>query len=119
MRRVQIILVAAVVVVFFAVGAFLIFRGTGGGGRTVTIDASVAGNTMTPSSLTARQGDHVTLTFTIDKKEEIHLHGYDIKFQAQQPGDKVTHTFTADKSGSFDIEIEDTSTGIGALVVSP
>jgi hypothetical protein len=119
MSRAQVILVAAVVVVFFAVGGFLIFRGTGGGGRPVTIDATVAGNTLSPTPLTARQGDHVTLTLTIDKKEEIHLHGYDIKFQAQQAGDRVTHTFTADKSGSFDIEIEDTSTGIGSFVVSP
>jgi hypothetical protein len=56
---------------------------------------------------------------TADKKEEIHLHGYDIPFEVASDGGKATHTFKADKSGTFEIEIEDTSTSLGNLVVSP
>lgn len=120
MNRTALVIVAVVVVVFVAVGGYLVFgRGGGGSGVPVTINATVMGTTMTPDVLTAHQGDRVTLTFTVDKKEEIHLHGYDVKFEAQGPGDMVTHTFTADKTGSFDIEIEDTSTPLGSFQVTP
>ena len=40
-------------------------------------------------------------------------------FEVENPGDTVTRTFTADKTGSFQIEIEDTSTEIGSLEVQP
>ncbi len=56
---------------------------------------------------------------TADRKEEIHLHGYDIAFQATKAGDTVTHQFTANITGSFEIEIEDTSTQVGTLQVLP
>lgn len=114
------LVVAVVVVAFVAVGAYLVFgRASSGSAAPVSIEARVTGSTMQPDPLTAKQGDRVTLTFTVDRKEEIHLHGYDIKFEAQRPGDRVTHTFTADKTGSFDIEIEDTSTTLGSLQVTP
>ena len=120
MNRTSLLVVAVVVAAFVAVGAYLVFgRGSGGSGVPVSIEATVTGSTMQPDLLTARQGDRVTLTFIVDRKEEIHLHGYDVKFEAQRPGDRVSHTFTADKSGSFDIEIEDTSTPLGSLQVTP
>lgn len=114
----RIVVIAVVVVVFLAVGGILIFRSVGGGGQAHTIDVTVTGTTMNPSDPTVRQGDHVTMNVTTDKKEEIHLHGYDIKF-AGEPGKTVTKTFTADKSGNFDIEIEDTGTGLGSFHVKP
>ena len=121
MRPAPVAIIAAVVVVFLAVGGYLIFgRGSGGGGQAVTVNVSISGTTMQPSStITVHQGDRVTVKVTADKKEEIHLHVYDIIFSVEKPGDTVTHTFTADKTGSFDIEIEDTGTGIGSLVVQP
>lgn len=120
MRPAPVAIVAAAVVVFLAVGGYLIFgRGSGGGGVAVPVDVSVTGTTMQPPTITVHQGDRVTVKVTADKKEEIHLHGYDIIFSIDKAGDTVTHTFTADKTGNFDIEIEDTGTGIGSLVVQP
>jgi hypothetical protein len=110
--------VAAVLIAFIAIGAFLALRGTGGGGRPVTIEIKVTGSTMTPGNPSARADDAVTMTITTDRDEEIHLHGYDIPFEckANQP---VTRTFKADKTGDFDMEIEDTSTPLGKFTVNP
>ncbi|TMF85004.1 MAG: hypothetical protein E6I08_14705 [Chloroflexi bacterium] len=114
----RILAVAAVVVVFILAGGFLILRSSGGGGADVTLDVSIRGTTMSPSALTVKQGDHVTMSVTTDKAEEIHLHEYDIKF-AGEPGKKVTHSFTANITGDHTIEIEDTGTEIGKLTVNP
>ncbi len=91
--------------------------GGSSGGSEVSLTATVSGSQMTPSHLTAHLNDEVTLTFTADKAEEIHLHGYDYKF-AMKPGEKQAKTFKADKSGHFEIEIEDTSTSLGSLDVT-
>jgi FtsP/CotA-like multicopper oxidase with cupredoxin domain len=119
MARNRVVLLAAVVVVFLAVGGFLIARNVGGGGQSVAIDLTVKGSTMTPDTPTAKQGDRVTMTITADKAEEIHLHGYDIPFEVPSAGGKVTHTFTVDKTGSFEMELEATSTHLGQFQVSP
>jgi hypothetical protein len=118
--RNRLVILAVVVVAFLAVGGFLIARSIGGGGRPVAINLTVSGSTMTPTDTpTAKQGDQVTMTITADKAEEIHLHGYDIHFQIPSAGGSVTHTFTADKTGSFEMELEATSTHLGQLQVSP
>jgi FtsP/CotA-like multicopper oxidase with cupredoxin domain len=117
--RNRLAVLAVVVVVFLAVGGFLIARSIGGGGRPITINLTVSGSMMTPDTPAAKQGDRVTMTITADKAEEIHLHGYDIPFVVPNAGGKVTHTFTADKTGSFDMEIEETATPLGKFVVSP
>lgn len=116
------VVIAAVVFLFLAAGGYLVFTriaGGGGGGQADMISAIVTGSRMSPDSITVRQGDRVTLRITVDKRETIHLHGYDIKFEAGGAGDTVTRTFTADKTGSFEIEIEDTSTHLGSLAVTP
>src|SRR5262249_8871600 len=80
-RPAPVAVIAAVVVVFLAVGGYLIFgRGSGGGGQAVSVDVTVTGTTMDPSTVTVHQGDRVTIKVTADKKEEIHIHGYDIIF---------------------------------------
>jgi FtsP/CotA-like multicopper oxidase with cupredoxin domain len=119
MTRNRVLILAAVALVFLAVGGYLVNRSSGGGGRPLTIDITVNGSTMTPGTPTAKQGDRVTMTITADKAEEIHLHGYDLPFEVPSAGGKVTHTFTADKSGSFPMELEATSTPLGQFVVSP
>ncbi len=118
MQRNRILIVAVVVTVFVVVGGVFIYRSVGGGGRDVSLDATVTGTTMSPSDPSVKQNDRVTMNVTCDKAEEIHLHEYDIKF-ACEPGKKITHTFTADKTGSFDMELEATSTPLGKFVVSP
>ena len=118
MKNRGVLLIAAVVVVFLAIGGYLIFRTVGPGGQAQTIDVTVTGDKMSPSTISVHQGDKVTLNVTADKKEEIHLHGYDIHFEIEKPGAKVTKTFTADKTGDFPIEIEDTGKELGSLKVS-
>ena len=86
--------------------------------QTVTYDVKITGDTMQPNKLTAHQGDTVSLTLTADKDEDIHLHGYDYHFQ-MKAGQKRSKTFTADKTGTFEIEIEQTSTHLGELDVQP
>jgi Cupredoxin-like domain len=102
--------------------ASIAFLGTaacgGGSGQNVNLAVNIAGSKMTPEKLSAHENDMVTLELTADKQEEIHLHGYDYKF-AMKPGQTQTKTFKADKTGSFEIEIEDTSTHLGELDVLP
>jgi len=120
MRPTPFVIVAAVILVFIAVGGYLIFgRGGTGTGKPVTFNVIVTGTKMDPPTINVHQGDQVTMNVTVDKKEEIHLHGYDVKFEAEKAGDTVAHKFTADKTGNFDIEIEETGTGIGSLMVQP
>jgi FtsP/CotA-like multicopper oxidase with cupredoxin domain len=85
----------------------------------VTIDVTVTGaKSMTPSDLTAHQGDTVTINVHSDTDGEVHLHGYDIHFD-NTAGQVTSHTFKADKTGDFEIEWESTSTHLGHLVVTP
>jgi len=113
------VIVAAVVVLFIVVAGYLILRNTGGGGQPVAIDITVKGDSMVPSAPSARQGDRVTMTITADAREEIHLHGYDVKFEVDTAGGKVTKTFTADRTGQFELEIESKGKHIGDFTVSP
>lgn len=119
MRIAPVVIVAAVLIVFLAVGAFLLFGRGGGAGQARAVDVAVTGDAMSPSEIAVHEGDRVTLIFTIDKPEEVHLHGYDIIFAAEKAGDRVTKTFTADKTGDFEIEIEDRSKQIGSMRVDP
>ena len=119
MSRGRLLILAVVLALFFGAGAYLVYRSIGGGGQPVQLDLSVSGDRVTPSNPTVRQGDRVTMTITADRKEEIHLHGYDIPFPVPSPGGSVTRTFTADKSGSFEMEIEDTGTPLTRLTVQP
>ncbi len=118
MSKRGVIAIAAAVVVVLAVGGYLIFSRVAPGGQARTIDVTVTGDQMSPSTISVHQGDKVTLNVTADRKEEIHLHGYDIHFEIEKAGDQVTKTFTADKTGEFEIEIESTSTHIGSLRVT-
>ena len=84
----------------------------------VNFQFQVEGSRMTPAQATAHQGDTVNMTVSTDRAEEIHLHGYDYKFEPR-PGQPAQKTFTADKTGSFEIEIESSSTHLGELEVQP
>ena len=118
MNRNAAIVLAVVVVLFVAAGVYVVVRQTGGGGQARTFNVDVKGGTMSPNHLDARQGDTITINLTADKAEEIHLHGFDLKFETE-PGKTVTKTFKADRTCECDIEIEDTSTHLGDLTVKP
>ena len=119
MRRNRAVVLAAVVVAFLAIFGYLVSRNTGGGGSSLAIDITVAGSRMNPDTPRAKQGDRLTMTVTADRKEEVHLHGYDIAFAVPAASGRVTHSFTADRTGSFEIEVEDTGIHLGQLQVSP
>src|ERR1044071_5648270 len=109
------IIIGVVAVVFLAVGGFIAFRNAGGGTQTLNVTLTVQNNTMTPSTIDAKQGD--TLNLTVVKKDtddEVHLHGYDIHFEGRA-GVPIEHTIKLDKSGSFELELEETSTHLGEL----
>jgi hypothetical protein len=113
------VLIGVVLVVFIAIGAFLIFRNQGGGGAPRSFDVTVTNAaSMKPDHLSVRQGDRVTIRITSDRAGEVHLHGYDIHFDTK-PGEVVSQTFAANQTGDFEIEWESTSTHLGYLTVSP
>ena len=119
MSRNRIAVVIGVLVVFVIVGGALVYAQRGGGGNNVTWDVTVTGGkTMNPGDLTAHQNDTVTINVKSDTDGDVHLHGYDIIFNAKK-GQTVSKTFTADKTGTYPIEWESTSTELGQLVVSP
>ena len=119
MSRNRIAVVIGVLVVFVIVGGALVYAQRGSGGNNVTWDVTVTGGkTMNPGDLTAHQNDTVTINVKSDTDGEVHLHLYDIIFNAKA-GQTVSHTFKADKTGNCDIEWESTSTPLGKLVVSP
>lgn len=119
LSRIRIMVAAAVVVVFIAASGILIYSNQHKGGQHRTYDVTVTGATqMSPSDLgPAYVGDTITINVTSDTTGEVHLHVYNIAFDAVA-GQTVSHTFKADKTCSCDIEWESTSHALGTLTVS-
>lgn len=118
MSRQRLLIVAVVVVIFVVAGGVLIYATRSHGGQNKTIDVTVTkASSMDPATWTANQNDTVTVNIKSDTDGEVHLHGYDIHFDTKA-GQTVTQTFKADKTGSYPIEWESTSAGLGELVVS-
>ena len=120
MSRSRLALVAGVLVIFIAIGAYLIFGNKKPAPKNVTFNVTVTGaKSMTPDTLTVNQNDTVTINISSDTTGEVHLHGYDIPFNCVA-GQVVSHTFKATISGGpFDIEWESTATHLGNLIVNP
>ena len=117
MSRNRIAVVIGVLVVFVIVGGILIYA-RNSVVQNVTFDVTVTGGkTMSRSDLSARQNDTVTINLKSDTDGVVHLHGYDIIFNAKK-GQTVSKTFKADKTGQFPIEWESTSTDLGRLTVT-
>jgi FtsP/CotA-like multicopper oxidase with cupredoxin domain len=68
--------------------------------------------------VTVRKGSTVRLEVRSDEAGEIHIHGYDVAKDVAK-GKPARFTFKADLEGAFEIEVEDTKTEIGQLVVEP
>lgn len=76
---------------------------------------------LTAGSVTkikVNQNDTVTFRVKSDVAEEIHVHGYDKKFDIRA-GQTKTISFDADLTGIFEIEFENSGTQIGELTVEP
>jgi hypothetical protein len=64
------------------------------------------------------QGERVTLNIRSDRRDELHLHGYDLHAQLV-PGQIESLQFTADRTGRFGIELHRAHSELGALEVYP
>jgi len=118
-NRTRALVVVAMLVVFFVAGGILLYVTSHKSGQNLTFNVTVTGaTTMKPDTLQAHQSDTITINITSDTDGEVHLHEYDIAFDAKA-GQVVSHTFKADKTCSCDIEWESTGRSLGALVVSP
>lgn len=69
-----------------------------------------------PQRIEAAPGAKVTLTFTADTEDTIHVHGYEIEL-AVAPGKPVVADFVADKQGTYEIETHKSGNIIAQLVV--
>jgi hypothetical protein len=118
--RFRLAIVAGVLVIFIAVGAYLIFGHGKAAPQSRTFDVTItAAKSMKPPVLNVNQNDTVTINMSSDATGEVHLHGYDIPFDCVA-GQVVSHTFKATISGGpFDIEWESTATHLGDLIVNP
>ncbi len=118
MSRSRFAIVAGVLVVFIAVGAYLLFGHQRPAGKPVTINLTVThADAMQPVEPSVNQNDTVTINISSDTTGEVHLHGYDIPFDTVA-GQVVSHTFKAINTGKFEIEWESTSTHLGYLDVT-
>ncbi|HEV2413735.1 MAG TPA: hypothetical protein VGX27_02940 [Candidatus Dormibacteraeota bacterium] len=118
MSRTRALVVIGLLVIFFVAGGIVIYATGHHGGQNRTFDVTVTqASSMSPDLLTVNQNDNVTINIRSDTTGEVHLHEYDIAFDAVA-GQVVSHTFKADKTGQHEIEWESTSTHLGYLLVN-
>ena len=118
MSRNRLLVIAVVLVLFVVAGGVLIYSNSHKG-QNVTINLTVTkASSMLPREVAAHVNDNVTINITSDTDGEVHLHVYDIPFDAKA-GQTVSHTFKADKTCTCLIEWESTSAELGHLTVSP
>jgi hypothetical protein len=65
-----------------------------------------------------RQGEQVSVRIESDRKDEVHLHGYDLKAPII-PGETARLQFTADRTGRFGLELHKAHGELGTLEVYP
>lgn len=70
------------------------------------------------TKITATQGDAVTFQVKSAQDEEVHVHGYDLKYDIAA-GETKTISFDASLTGIFEIEFEGSGEQIGELTVEP
>lgn len=71
-----------------------------------------------PAIAQVRRGERVVLHIQSDAKDEVHLHGYDLRV-ATAPGAIARLQFTADRTGRFGLELHQAHRELGALEVYP
>ena len=78
----------------------------------------VAGVVEGPGTVSVAVGDQVSVWVLSDVGAEIHVHGYDVFFEAPA-GVPTEVALTADVPGIFEVELEETHTPLFALEVTP
>ncbi len=108
------------VVVLGLGGLFFLLRPDtqAGAPRDRTFDLSIEGGKMSPSEISVKESDRVTLHISSDRPMELHLHGYDVEGEVE-PGRKAELHFRADLTGRFEIEDHESEKELGVLQVRP
>lgn len=90
-----------------------------GGGAGPLFKIAVEGGVVKggPRSLRVDKGDRVMIQITSDSEDEVHLHGIDIEADVA-PRRQGTLEFTAKDQGSYELELHEAGTVLGAVVVS-
>lgn len=70
-----------------------------------------------PSTHKVAKGGRVRIEVTVDKADELHVHGYD-KTAELKPGQTAVVEFTADQSGRFEVETHESGLLLFNLEVS-
>ncbi len=78
----------------------------------------VAGEVAGPGTVSVAVGDQVSVWVVSDVDAEIHVHGYDVFFEAAA-GVPTEIALIADVPGIFEVELEETHTPLFALEVTP
>ena len=81
----------------------------------ITVEAGVVAG---PGTVSVTVGDRVSVWVVSDVDAEIHVHGYDVFFEAPA-GVPTEVALTADVPGIFEVELEETHTPLFALEVTP
>jgi putative aminopeptidase FrvX len=85
----------------------------------LAVDVTVAGGQVEgPDRFEFALGDQVEITVLTDVADEIHVHGYDLRYDAE-PGAPVKISFEADASGIFEVELEASHLPLFDLEVTP
>lgn len=71
-----------------------------------------------PDVFEQKVGDEVAITVLSSVEGEIHVHGYDIRFDLA-PSEVTVVAFTADALGIFEVELEDTHVRLFLIEVAP
>jgi hypothetical protein len=80
----------------------------------ITVEAGVVAG---PGTVSVAVGDQVSVWLLSDVDAEIHVHGYDVFFEAPA-GVPTEVTLIADVPGIFEVELEQTHTPLFALEVT-
>jgi len=65
-----------------------------------------------------KRGKLVRIVVTVNKGEELHLHGYDLE-RVLRPGKAAVMQFTARLTGRFELELHDPDIVVARLSVTP
>jgi hypothetical protein len=86
---------------------------------TQAVDVTVVGGVVDgPDLFEYNVGDQVEIVVLTDVADEVHVHGYDVMFDAE-PGVPVVISFEADAQGIFEVELEGSSLELFEIQVTP
>jgi hypothetical protein len=71
-----------------------------------------------PDRMKVQEGDIVVVEIVSDTRDELHLHGYNLRAQIT-PGQPTRLSFSATRTGRFTLELHQAHSELGALEVYP